>query len=222
MQREKHPAARAPEVNTMVEINITYEGDLRCTAVHVSSGTTLRTDAPRDNMGKGESFSPTDLIATGLGTCMMTTMGIVARKMGLDLAGTHVKVVKEMIATPTAQDRTANGGHCRPARSHFRAARATRTRRAYLSGGQEPAYGRRVPRYLPLDRTSMTRSRAEPVSVSCLPVRDQRQHRAAPDVMSSRRFQRPSLDSAGAAHKRRILLLMRNGAACAPLQLQHT
>ena len=84
----------------MVEIDITYEGDLRCTAVHGPSGTTMRTDAPKDNMGKGESFSPTDLIAAALGTCMMTIMGIAARRMGVDLTGTRVKVVKEMAAAP--------------------------------------------------------------------------------------------------------------------------
>jgi putative redox protein len=84
----------------MVEIDITYEGDLRCTAVHGPSGTTLRTDAPKDNMGKGESFSPTDLIAAGLGTCMVTIMGIAARRMEIDLTGTRVKVVKEMAAAP--------------------------------------------------------------------------------------------------------------------------
>jgi len=84
----------------MVEIDITYEGDLRCTAVHGPSRTTFLTDAPKDNMGKGESFSPTDLVAAGLGTCMMTIMGIAAGKLGVDLTGTRVKVVKEMAAAP--------------------------------------------------------------------------------------------------------------------------
>ena len=84
----------------MVEIDITYEGDLRCTAVHQPSGTVLHTDAPKDNMGKGESFSPTDLAATGLGTCMMTVMGILARRLEVDLTGTRVKVTKEMAAAP--------------------------------------------------------------------------------------------------------------------------
>jgi putative redox protein len=84
----------------MVEINITYDGDLRCTAAHGPSGTILQTDAPKDNMGKGESFSPTDLVATALGTCMMTVMGIAARKMEIDLTGTRVRVLKEMAAAP--------------------------------------------------------------------------------------------------------------------------
>jgi putative redox protein len=83
-----------------VEITITYEGSLRCAATHSPSGTRLVTDAPVDNHGRGESFSPTDLVATALGTCIMTIMGIVAERGGLDLAGTRVHVVKEMIAAP--------------------------------------------------------------------------------------------------------------------------
>ena len=64
----------------MVKLTSTYEGQLRCRAVHGPSGTQLVTDAPVDNHGKGESFSPTDLVATGLGVCMMTVMGIVAAR----------------------------------------------------------------------------------------------------------------------------------------------
>ena len=84
----------------MVTIDILYQGDLRCEAVHGPSGTLLSTDAPKDNMGKGESFSPTDLVATALGTCMMTLMGIAARSLNVDLKGTRVTVQKEMAATP--------------------------------------------------------------------------------------------------------------------------
>ena len=84
----------------MVEINIEYLGDLRCQAKHAPSGTTLQTDAPVDNMGKGESFSPTDLVATALGTCMLTVMGIVAQRNQIDLSGTSVKVTKEMATAP--------------------------------------------------------------------------------------------------------------------------
>jgi putative redox protein len=84
----------------MVEIQIRYEGNLSCRAVHVPSGAELRTDAPRDNQGRGESFSPTDLVATALGTCMMTLMGIVARRNEWDLTGTEVRVVKKMVADP--------------------------------------------------------------------------------------------------------------------------
>lgn len=84
----------------MVTIDIQYQGDLRCEAVHQPSATLLATDAPKDNMGKGESFSPTDLVATALGTCMMTLMGIAARSLNVDLKGTRVTVQKEMVATP--------------------------------------------------------------------------------------------------------------------------
>jgi putative redox protein len=84
----------------MVQIDISYQGQLRCQATHAPSGTTLLTDAPRDNQGKGESFSPTDLVATALGTCILTTMGILAQRQGINLEGTTVKVTKEMIADP--------------------------------------------------------------------------------------------------------------------------
>lgn len=80
----------------MVKIQINYEGDLHCSATHGPSGKSLETDAPVDNQGRGESFSPTDLVATALGTCMATLMGIVARRHELDLAGLKVEVTKEM------------------------------------------------------------------------------------------------------------------------------
>jgi putative redox protein len=80
----------------MVDIDISYQGDLHCAAVHRPSSAALATDAPVDNLGRGESFSPTDLVATGLGTCMMTVMGIAARKQGRDLLGTRVHVEKHM------------------------------------------------------------------------------------------------------------------------------
>ena len=82
----------------MVEISIKYLGDLRCEARHEPSGTVITTDAPVDNEGRGESFSPTDLAATSLGACMLTIMGIAARKQGVDLGETTVKVLKEMTA----------------------------------------------------------------------------------------------------------------------------
>ena len=84
----------------MVEISIKYLGDLRCEALHKPSGTVITTDAPVDNEGRGESFSPTDLAATSLGTCMLTIMGIAARKQGVDLGETTVKVLKEMTSQP--------------------------------------------------------------------------------------------------------------------------
>jgi putative redox protein len=84
----------------MVEIQIAYEGQLRCNAVHLPSGTRLSTDAPKDNHGRGESFSPTDLVATALGTCMLTIMGIVANRHGIDLRDAKVRVLKEMAQQP--------------------------------------------------------------------------------------------------------------------------
>jgi putative redox protein len=85
----------------MVEIRIQYLGDLRCEAAHGPSQITLLTDAPVDNHGRGESFSPTDLVATALGTCIVTTMGIFAQRHGIDLRGTKVTVQKEMTSVPT-------------------------------------------------------------------------------------------------------------------------
>jgi len=84
----------------MVRIEMEYQGDLHCASVHAPSKTELATDAPVDNQGRGESFSPTDLIATSLGTCMLTTMGIVARTLNVDLSGTTATVDKEMSSTP--------------------------------------------------------------------------------------------------------------------------
>ena len=84
----------------MVEISIDYEGQLRCSAVHGPSKTQLHTDAPVDNCGRGESFSPTDLVATALGTCVATIMGIVAERNELDLSGMRIHVTKKMVADP--------------------------------------------------------------------------------------------------------------------------
>jgi putative redox protein len=83
-----------------VQIDIVYEGSLQCKAAHAPSGKTLITEAPVDNGGKGESFSPTDLVATALGSCVLTIMGLVAQRNGLDIAGTTVRVIKEMTAVP--------------------------------------------------------------------------------------------------------------------------
>jgi putative redox protein len=84
----------------MVEINVTYNGHLRTTATHGPSGNSLITDAPKDNMGKGEAFSPTDLVATALATCILTTMGIVAQRNNIDMTGATARVTKEMVTTP--------------------------------------------------------------------------------------------------------------------------
>lgn len=80
----------------MVEIEILYEGDLHCSAVHLPSGNTLVTDAPLDNNGRGEAFSPTDLMATALGSCMATVIGIVAKRKELAIEGMTVNVRKFM------------------------------------------------------------------------------------------------------------------------------
>jgi putative redox protein len=85
----------------MVQIDVTYRGDLSCTARHLPSGTVIETDAPKDNQGEGRSFSPTDLAATALATCVLTTMGLVARRHDWDIAGATATVIKHMVATPT-------------------------------------------------------------------------------------------------------------------------
>ncbi|MGI9086457.1 MAG: OsmC family protein [Chthoniobacterales bacterium] len=80
----------------MVKISIRYTGDLHCAATHGPSNTEIATDAPLDNKGKGAAFSPTDLVATALGSCISTTMAIVAEQHGVDLTGMTVQVGKEM------------------------------------------------------------------------------------------------------------------------------
>ena len=79
---------------------VVYTGDLRTTCTHLKSGNHFETDAPTDNTGKGERFSPTDLMATSLATCMITVMGIKARTMGFDLNGVKIEVLKIMKADP--------------------------------------------------------------------------------------------------------------------------
>lgn len=83
-----------------VRIDCEYLGDLRVRSVHAPSGTVLHTDAPVDNQGKGESFSPTDLVATALLACMSTIMGIQGRTLGLELKGMRLSVEKHMSAQP--------------------------------------------------------------------------------------------------------------------------
>lgn len=84
----------------MVEVKISYEGNLRCSATHGPSSARIETDAPVDNHGLGQAFSPTDLAATSLGVCLMTVMGIAADARGVDLAGATVRVEKHMAPTP--------------------------------------------------------------------------------------------------------------------------
>lgn len=79
---------------------VIYEGNLRCRATHNQSGSWYETDAPTDNRGKGERFSPTDTLCTALATCLITTIGIKAQDMGIDLAGTTIEVQKHMAAEP--------------------------------------------------------------------------------------------------------------------------
>jgi len=79
---------------------IIYKGQLRTEAKHLQSGTVIETDAPTDNQGKGEKFSPTDLLATSLGNCMLTIMGIKARDLQVDLSNTKIDIAKIMKADP--------------------------------------------------------------------------------------------------------------------------
>jgi putative redox protein len=80
--------------------SIVYTGHLRCEAKHIQSATTIETDAPTDNKGKGERFSPTDLLCVSLATCMLTTMGIKANDMGIDITNSSADVTKHMLAEP--------------------------------------------------------------------------------------------------------------------------
>ncbi|MGN6248945.1 MAG: OsmC family protein [Ginsengibacter sp.] len=80
--------------------SITYTGNLRCEAVHLQSSSQIETDAPTDNRGKGERFSPTDLLCVSLATCMLTTMGIKAADMNVDISNSKADVTKHMASEP--------------------------------------------------------------------------------------------------------------------------
>ncbi|MBC8053846.1 MAG: OsmC family protein [Sphingobacteriaceae bacterium] len=84
----------------MATSTVTYLGDLRTEAIHLQSGEKIITDPPVDNKGKGEAFSPTDLLATSLGSCMLTIMGIAASERNIDIAGTTCSITKIMAAAP--------------------------------------------------------------------------------------------------------------------------
>jgi putative redox protein len=83
-----------------VKVSVQYEGDLHCSAVHGPSGDEILTDAPVDNRGKGERFSPTDLVGTAIGSCMLTIMGIAAQDKKIDMGKARAEVLKEMSAVP--------------------------------------------------------------------------------------------------------------------------
>ena len=80
--------------------SIVYKGHLRCECTHLQSGTVIETDAPTDNRGKGERFSPTDTLCVALATCVVTTMALKANDMGIDLSGTNIAVTKHMLSEP--------------------------------------------------------------------------------------------------------------------------
>jgi uncharacterized OsmC-like protein len=80
--------------------SINYQGDLRCSATHLQSGTVIGTDAPTDNRGKGEKFSPTDTLCVALGTCLITTMALKARDMNIELKDTKIDITKHMLKDP--------------------------------------------------------------------------------------------------------------------------
>jgi len=80
--------------------SIVYKGDLRCECTHLQSGTVIETDAPTDNRGKGERFSPTDTLCVALATCVITTMALKANDMNINLAGTAIAVTKHMLSDP--------------------------------------------------------------------------------------------------------------------------
>lgn len=84
----------------MATVQTIYLGDLRTEATHLQSGTKILTDAPLDNHGRGEAFSPTDLVATALGSCMLTLMGIAARTHEINIDGTRLEITKVMSASP--------------------------------------------------------------------------------------------------------------------------
>ena len=80
--------------------SIVYTGNLRCTAQHLQSGTVIESDAPTDNRGKGEKFSPTDLLCVSLATCMLTTMAIKAAELQVDITNAKAEVTKHMLSNP--------------------------------------------------------------------------------------------------------------------------
>jgi len=85
----------------MVKMQASYSGGLHCEVIHIPSKSQLETDAPKDNLGKGERFSPTDLMGAALASCILTTMAIVAEREGIQLKGAKAEVGKEMVSLPS-------------------------------------------------------------------------------------------------------------------------
>jgi len=85
----------------MVNMSAAYQGRLRCRLTHGPSGSEIETDAPKDNMGEGSRFSPTDLVGEALASCVLTTMAIVAQRDGVSLDGARAEVSKEMVSSST-------------------------------------------------------------------------------------------------------------------------
>jgi len=85
----------------MVKMSAVYQGKLHCAVEHEPSGAKIETDAPKDNEGLGEQFSPTDLVGAALATCILTTMAIVAKRNNIAMEGAHAEAEKEMVTTPT-------------------------------------------------------------------------------------------------------------------------
>lgn len=83
-----------------IVVDVAYRGSLRCEATHAPSGSGIETDAPTDNRGRGERFSPTDLLGAAVGSCMLTLMGIAAQRRGFDIEGASARVEKQMVSDP--------------------------------------------------------------------------------------------------------------------------
>lgn len=98
--RNGSPDQNLFQIMKNITSRIVYLGDLRCECTHTQSGTVIETDAPTDNRGKGERFSPTDTVCVALATCIITTMGIKAQDKNIDLKGTKIEVVKHMYSEP--------------------------------------------------------------------------------------------------------------------------
>ena len=145
----------------MVKVDVKYTGNLHCDATHGPSESKISTDAPTDNKGKGEAFSPTDLVATALATCMSTTMGIKAEELGVDLRGMIVSVQKEMSKDCAAPDRGPAIRDSHPAPARFAASRSARANRAQLPGAQKPSAGNSSPDKIFLGRIKDHPERSE-------------------------------------------------------------